>query len=74
MPTTRIVEMPERDPEQLLTPEEVARRLIVSPKTVRAWLRKGKMKGVRAGSLWRVREKDLEAFLKESTEKKWGEF
>lgn len=49
--------------EKLLTPEEAAAILSVSPKSIRAWLRQGKLKGVRAGRLWRIRERDLEAFL-----------
>ena len=49
--------------ERLLTPEEAADRLAVSPKSIREWLRRGKLRGVRAGRLWRIRERDLEAFL-----------
>jgi len=49
--------------ERLLTPEEAAERLAVSPKSIREWLRQGKLKGVKAGRLWRIRERDLEAFL-----------
>ncbi|MBT9173671.1 MAG: hypothetical protein DDT21_02075 [Syntrophomonadaceae bacterium] len=49
--------------ERLLTPQQAAERLAVSPKSVRGWLRQGKLRGVRAGSLWRIRESDLEAFL-----------
>lgn len=49
--------------EKLLTPEEAAERLSVSPKTLRDWLRAGTLKGIKAGNLWRVRESDLEAFL-----------
>jgi len=49
--------------EKLLTPEEVAERLVMSPKTIRDWLRKGKLKGVKTGKLWRIRERDLEAFI-----------
>lgn len=48
---------------KLLTPEEAAERLAVSPKSVRKWLAQGKLKGARAGRLWRIREQDLEAFL-----------
>ncbi len=52
--------------ERLLTPVEAAARLSVSPKTVLNWLRSGQLKGVKAGGkLWRIREADLEAFLKE---------
>lgn len=49
--------------DRLLTPEEAAEILAVSPKSIREWLRKGKLKGVRAGRLWRIRERDLEAFI-----------
>ena len=49
--------------ERIFTPDQVAERLSVSPKTVKDWLRAGKLKGVKAGRLWRVRERDLEAFL-----------
>lgn len=52
--------------EAYYTPEEVAERLSVHPNTVRLWLRQGRMSAVRAGRLWRVRESDLQAFLKES--------
>jgi len=45
------------------TPEEVAGILKVNPKTVLRWIREGKLKAVKAGRLWRVREEDLEAFL-----------
>jgi excisionase family DNA binding protein len=49
--------------EKLLTPEEVASILSVSPKSVREWLRRGRLRGVRAGRLWRIRKRDLDAFL-----------
>ena len=49
--------------ERLLTPEEVAARLAVSPKSIREWLRSRKLKGVKAGRLWRVKEDEIEAFL-----------
>jgi excisionase family DNA binding protein len=50
--------------EKLYTPEGAAEVLMVNPETVRLWLRTGKLKGVKVGRLWRVRESDLEAFLK----------
>jgi len=50
--------------ERYLSAEDIAERLNVGSATVRKWLREGKLKGVRAGRLWRVRESDLEAFLK----------
>jgi excisionase family DNA binding protein len=49
--------------KQYLSAEEIAERLNVGPATVRKWLREGKLKGVRAGRLWRVKENDLQAFL-----------
>jgi excisionase family DNA binding protein len=51
--------------EPLLTPKQAAARLLVSEKTVLDWLRVGKLKGLKAGRLWRIRERDLEAFLVE---------
>jgi len=48
---------------RLLTPEEVAEHLAVTPKAVRAWLRDGKLPGLRLGRLWRIRPADLDAFI-----------
>lgn len=49
----------------LLTPKEVAEKLRLSEQTVLRWLRNGKLKGVKAGRLWRIREEDLQEFIKE---------
>jgi len=51
---------------RLLTPEEAAERLNVSPLTVRKWLRSGRLRGVKVSVLWRIREQDLEKFIKEN--------
>jgi excisionase family DNA binding protein len=51
--------------EPLLTPKQAAERLLVSEKAVLDWLRLGKLKGVKAGRQWRIRERDLEVFLVE---------
>ena len=56
--------------EQLFTVEDAAKVLLVKPTTVREWLKAGKLKGMKMGRLWRVRESELEAFLRES-EGKW---
>jgi excisionase family DNA binding protein len=48
---------------EFLTPEEVAARLKVQPRTVQEWLRTGRLPGLKLGKLWRIRESDLEAFL-----------
>jgi excisionase family DNA binding protein len=54
--------------EKLLTPNQVADRVQVAPLTVMGWLRQGKLKGVKAGRFWRIRESDLEAFLNASAQ------
>ena len=54
----------------LLAPEEAAARISVSPRSIREWLRKGKIKGVKAGRLWRIRETELERFLGLDSHKK----
>jgi excisionase family DNA binding protein len=46
----------------LLTVEEAADILRVSSKTVREWLGKRELIGLRAGKQWRIRRQDLEAF------------
>ncbi len=50
--------------EKMLSPEEVADLLAVSPNTVRAWLRNGTLKGVKLGKkIWRIKEVELQAYL-----------
>ena len=51
--------------EKLLTVEDAAKVLLVKPTTVRTWLKASKLKGMKMGRLWRVRESELEAFLRE---------
>ena len=50
--------------ERLMTPEEVAERLAITPKTVRRFLREGRLKAMKVGRLWRVRESDLLEYMK----------
>lgn len=52
----------------LLTPEEVAGQLRVTMPTIYAWLKMGRLRGLRAGKFWRIRPADLEAFLNRSPE------
>ena len=55
--------------EQLLTVEQVAKRLQVTEWTVRNWLRQGRLRGLQPGGRkagWRIRPSDLERFLAES--------
>ncbi len=51
--------------DKMLSTEDIAKQLDVSPHTVRAWLRKGILKGIKVGGgkLWRISEENLEAFL-----------
>lgn len=49
----------------LLTPEEAAARLKVSPETIKKWCRSGRLRGVKVSVLWRIREEDLEAFIQD---------
>ena len=51
--------------EKLLTPDQVAERLQMSKLTIMDYLRKGKLKGVKFGRIWRIREEALEEFIKE---------
>lgn len=52
-------------PERLLTPDQVAERLSLSVLTVRAWLRSGRLPGVKpGGKVWRVREADLDEYIR----------
>jgi excisionase family DNA binding protein len=53
------------DQAQWLTVAQIAERLQVHPETVRRWLRDGQIVGRNFGgrSGYRVRERDLEAFL-----------
>jgi excisionase family DNA binding protein len=52
----------------ILTLEEAAARVKVKPRTIRIWLQTGKLKGIKAGKLWRIRAEDLEAFLEQSVQ------
>ena len=49
--------------ERLFSAEEVAERLGMSKYTVTEWIKAGRLKGVKIGKYWRVRESDLEAFI-----------
>jgi len=51
--------------DKLLTPEETAKILHVSPDTVRGWLRKGVIKGTKVGGgrLWRISESTINEFI-----------
>ncbi len=45
--------------ETFLTVEEAARRLAVTPYTMREWLKTGKVRGIQVSRRWRVPERAL---------------
>lgn len=49
--------------DKLLTLEEAAAYLKVHPRSITRAIESGKLKALRAGHLWRFREKDLLAYL-----------
>jgi len=55
--------------EKLLTLKETAKILRVSERTIMRYLKAGKLKGSKAGQ-WRIKESDLEKFLKENSNEK----
>ncbi len=50
----------------LLTPVQVAERLQVKERTVLQWLKKGRLRGIKIGRLWRVPEENFAAFLRDA--------
>lgn len=49
----------------MLSIAEIAKRLCVSDKSVRRWIKDGALIAHRLGRQWRVSERDLELFLRE---------
>ncbi len=47
----------------IMTPEEVAKVLKVTPETIRKWLRNGELTGSNTPAGWRVTPADIEAWL-----------
>lgn len=50
------------------TIHEIADKLQVTPQTIRAYIKKGRLKGIRIGRPLYVTEKNLLEFLKESNQ------
>jgi len=48
------------------TPEEVSEILKISVRTIREYLKQGKLKGSKIGTKWRITEEQLKEFLKEN--------
>jgi len=55
--------------KEYYSPQEIAEKFNLKPRTVANWIRKGKLKAIKLGDLWRVHRADLEAFIKDSQEK-----
>jgi len=51
--------------ESLLTSEQVAHILQVHPLTVLKYIKAGKLKGIKLGRVWRIREADVNQFLED---------
>jgi len=51
------------------TPEEIAQKFKVKKRTVYFWVRKGKLKAVKLGSLLRIPKSSMDEFIK-SVDKK----
>lgn len=58
--------MADEDGEQLLTVDQVARRLQLHPATIRRWIKSGRLRGISLGSDragWRIRRSELEQLI-----------
>jgi excisionase family DNA binding protein len=55
--------------KQLLDTKQVQERLGVSERTIFNLLRRGDLKGFKAGRSWRFEESDIEAYIKRQREK-----
>jgi len=60
------MQVPEKE---YYSPQEIAEKFNLKPRTVTNWIRQGKLKAIKLGDLWRVHRADLEAFIKDSQEK-----
>jgi excisionase family DNA binding protein len=54
---------PMQPDEEIYTTEEVARKLRVTPKTVREWIQRSELKAIDAGQGYRIFKSDYEEFL-----------
>jgi excisionase family DNA binding protein len=56
--------MPGEELEELLLPAEVARILRVTVRTVERYCKRGKLRAVKLGRLWRIPRSSLDEFLR----------
>jgi excisionase family DNA binding protein len=51
------------DQPEFLTVSQIAKRLQMSPQTVRVWIEEGMLRGFRVRKVWRVPREDFERLL-----------
>jgi excisionase family DNA binding protein len=57
-----VAEDPVEQPE-FLTVSQIAKRLSMSPQTVRTWIEDGMLRGIRVRKVWRVPREEFEQLL-----------
>ncbi len=55
--------------EKFFTTEQVATMLQVHPFTILRFIKKGKLKGVKLGRMYRIKESDISAFIDQQSTK-----
>lgn len=58
-----LVVMASSNARRLLTTEEVAEQLVVTPKTIRRWIAAGALPAVKLRRQWRIDARELDRFL-----------
>ena len=56
----------EQNGNGFMTPKEVADYLKVTIYAVYSWLGDGRLKGYKAGDVWRIKREDVDTFLKDN--------
>jgi excisionase family DNA binding protein len=49
--------------ENLIRSDQAANMLGLKPRTIQAWLRSGKLKGIKLGSVWRIKLEEVNQLL-----------
>lgn len=58
-----IASTPAPDADPWLTVQQVSEELTLHPSTIRAWVKSGRLRAVRAGRSWRVRRSEVDRAL-----------